>query len=55
MAQMYLPEHPYERDHLQSRVSASDCPLTPSYAELFSSLEEHGIFHLDAPETREEA
>ncbi len=55
MAQLYLPEHPRERDQLQSSVSASACTLTPSYAELFSSVEERGIFPLEAPETREEA
>jgi hypothetical protein len=55
MAQTYLPEHPRERDQLQSSVSASDCTLTPSYAELFSSVEERSIFRLEALGTREEA
>jgi hypothetical protein len=55
MAQLYLPEYPCERERLQSSVSASACPLTPSDAELFSSVEERGIFRLEAPETREEA
>jgi hypothetical protein len=55
MAQLYLPEHPCERNQLQSSVSAPDFTLTPSYAELFSSVEERGILRLEAPETGEEA
>jgi hypothetical protein len=112
MAQMYLPEHPHEREQLQSSVSTPDFTLDPAlpgkqskrrpllqrivhdleqdadhtvseegylsqlqehfsedearaqletvidwgrYAELFSYVEERGIFRLEAPETQEEA
>ena len=107
MAQIYLPEHPRERDQLQSSVSAPDVTLAPRIferpprrfgvldliialvvladvtllvlaasrwaaklspvvhiqlipgmlpdAELFSYVEERGIFRLEAPETQEEA
>ena len=50
MAQIYLPEHPRERDQLQSSVSDWG-----RYAELFSYVQERGIFRLEAPETQEEA
>jgi hypothetical protein len=55
MAQIYLPEHPRERDQLQSSVSAPAFTLTPSYAGLFCSVEDRGILCLEASETQEEA
>jgi hypothetical protein len=55
MAQLYLPEHPRERDQLQSSVSAPDFTLTLSYADLFSYVEDCGLLRLEAPETQEEA
>jgi hypothetical protein len=48
MAQIYLPGHPRERDHLQSSASAPNVALAPSY-------EKRGIFRLEEQETQEEA